>query len=198
MITINDLWFANLFTDQQAPESWLKELAACAERALRENPERANPKLCDVGAKIVGPVVFGAGCIVGHGALIVGPAIFGDNCIIGHASEVTRSIFGNNAHAPHFNYVGDSVIGSNVNLGAGAKLANVRFDHQPPRGQDQEKCGAILGDGVHIGCNAVLDPGVIISSGVWFAGAHLPACVNGDASAHAYTRETIKKYFYGV
>lgn len=184
---MTDTWYGQ-FLHGTHPQDWLLSLEKTVAAAIANDPTCAAPAIYEVGAKIVGPVAFGKNCIVGHGALIVGPAIFGDNCVIGHACEVARSIFGNNSRAAHFNYVGDSVLGSGVNLGAGAKLANLRFDKKPIRGC--EKLGAILGDHVQIGCNAVLDPGVEIAEGVWFAGAHLPAA---DAP---YTRETIRKYFY--
>jgi acetyltransferase-like isoleucine patch superfamily enzyme len=74
------------------------------------------------------------------------------------------------AKAPHFNYVGDSILGSGVNLGAGAKLSNLRHDRQEinlrvgelriPSGL--RKFGALLGEGCQIGCNAVTNPGVIL------------------------------------
>ena len=184
---MTDIWYSK-FLVGETPVEWLNSLSTSVAAALQEDSGCTEPAVLEVGAKIVGPVAFGKNCIVGHGALIVGPAFFGDDCVIGHASEVARSIFGNNSRAAHFNYVGDSVLGSNVNLGAGAKLANLRFDKKEIRGC--EKLGAILGDNVQIGCNAVLDPGVEIESGVWFAGAHVPA---SDAP---YTRETIKKYFF--
>lgn len=187
MIDTTQLWFAPFFSDN-TPENFLRELSVVANKIAMESPERTQPARLEDGAKIIGTVVFGENCIVGHGALIVGPAIFGDGCVVGHASEVARSVFGNSSRAAHFNYVGDSVLGSGVNLGAGAKLANLRFDKQPINGF--EKLGAVLGDGVQIGCNAVIDPGVKIDSNVWFAGAHLPH------SATSYTRETIKRYFY--
>lgn len=187
MIDISSLWFAPHLIGNN-PTDWLNNLSATVEAVLQQEPERSTPTVFDDGAKIVGPVVFGKNCVVGHGALVVGPAVFGDNCVIGHCSEVARSIFGNGSRAAHFNYVGDSVLGSDVNLGAGAKLANLRFDKKSVRGL--EKLGAIIGDKSLIGCNAVVDPGVQIASGVWFAGAHLPF------SEDAYTRETIQKYFY--
>jgi len=39
-----------------------------------------------------------------------------------------------NSNVPHFNYVGDSYLGKNVNLGAGAKTANLK--KQRPNCQD--------------------------------------------------------------
>lgn len=187
MIDTSQLWYEK-FLEGEDPLEWLAKLDHIVAEAFTEDPTRGEPALLEVGAKIVGPVVFGRNCIVGHGALVVGPAVFGDNCVIGHCSEVARSIFGNKSRAAHFNYVGDSVLGSDVNLGAGAKLANLRFDKKEILGR--EKLGALLGDKVQIGCNAVLDPGVVVSMGVWFAGTHLPA-IDG-----AHTRESVKKYFY--
>lgn len=187
MINTTSLWFAPYLIGNNSAD-WLKDLPATVETILQQEPERAAPTVLDDGAKIIGPVAFGKNCIVGHGALVVGPAVFGDNCVIGHCSEVARSIFGNGSRAAHFNYVGDSVLGSDVNLGAGAKLANLRFDKKSVRGL--EKMGAVIGDKSSVGCNAVIDPGVEIGPGVWFAGAHLPF------AEEAYTRETIQKYFY--
>ncbi len=188
MIDTKDLWFAE-YLSGETPRDWLASLPETVAKIRSANPESSAPMKLEDGAKIVGDVVFGKNCIVGHGALIVGPAIFGDNCVVGHASEVARSIFGNDSRAAHFNYVGDSVLGSRVNLGAGAKLANLRFDKKPIDGF--EKLGAILGDGVQIGCTAVLDPGVMIKPGVWFAGVHVPY------AEVAYTRESIAPFFYG-
>ncbi len=184
MIERLSLWYAESLP-HTPPNEWLAELP----HLILKVGAGHEPRIED-GAKIVGTVIFGKNCVVGHGALVVGPAIFGDNCVVGHASEVARSLFGNDSRAAHFNYVGDSVVGSRVNLGAGAKLANVRFDKKLIRGR--EKCGAVLGDDVQIGCNAVIDPGVMIESGVWFAGAHLPFAVE------PYTRERARHYFFSA
>jgi acetyltransferase-like isoleucine patch superfamily enzyme len=65
-----------------------------------------------------------------------------------------------------------------VNLGAGCKLSNLRNDGRSVlvRGLDEgvvdsglRKFGAILGDGVAIGCNVVTNPGVIIgtNTNIW-------------------------------
>ena len=90
--------------------------------------------------------------------------------MIGHATEVKNSIMLNHAHAAHFAYVGDSILGGYVNLGAGVKCANLRFDKKSIRiridgeilDTKRRKFGAIIGDRGSIGCNAVLNPGTIL------------------------------------
>ncbi len=117
-----------------------------------------------------------------HGAYVRENVILLDGAILGHASEAKHALFLPNAHAPHFAYVGDSILGQGVNLGAGTKLSNLGIlsAKDPLTGKrptikltidDREydtgltKFGAILGDGVQTGCNAVLNPGCIVGPG---------------------------------
>ncbi|MFH1539857.1 MAG: glucose-1-phosphate thymidylyltransferase [bacterium] len=126
-------------------------------------------------AYIEGPTVIGKNCAVRHGAYVRGKVIAGDGCVIGHATEVKNSIFLNGAKAAHFAYVGDSILGAGVNLGAGAKLANFKIQAGRPnidvaKGGEkfqtgQRKLGAILGDGVELGCNSVTAPGTLVGPG---------------------------------
>lgn len=119
---------------------------------------------------IKGPVYIGKNTVIRQGAYIRENNLISDYCIVGHATELKGSILLSYAHAPHFAYVGDSVLGRGVNLGAGTKLANfkltgdevqVLFEGQKiPSGL--RKFGAILGDGVSIGCNAVTAPGTLV------------------------------------
>ena len=137
--------------------------------AIVEGPLVIEPG-AEVGpfAYLTGPVVMFAGAKVGHGAYLRGPVVLGPDAHVGHATEVKRSLFLAGAKAPHFNYVGDSVLGSGVNLGAGVKLANFKtFGDEVKvggRGTGLRKLGAILGDGVSIGCNAVTAPGTVIGA----------------------------------
>jgi len=137
-------------------------------------------------ATIVGPVYFSHGVKVGDYAKVVGPTFVGENsviadfalvnkshigkdCLIGGYSEVTRSYLGNKVFL-HRNYVGDSVIGNNVLLGAGAVLANFRFDEQPIKSKILKekintyflKLGAIIGERSKVGVNAIVFPGIKI------------------------------------
>jgi NDP-sugar pyrophosphorylase family protein len=122
------------------------------------------------GAKVKGPAYIGAGTIIGNNALIRGSMI-GKNCVIGYDTEIARSYLGNNCWF-HSNYVGDSVLGDNVSLGAGAVLANLRFDERTVRSEVKrekvatglEKLGAIIGDKVKVGINASVMPGIKIGA----------------------------------
>lgn len=148
-----------------------------------KNVYLVNPELISIGAGTViepgayiqGPVIIGPKNTIRHGAYIRGNVITGEGCVIGHTTEVKHSIFLDRALAPHFNYVGDSILGNDVNLGAGVKLANFKLDHKDVdlifQGQKiftkLRKFGAILGDGVQIGCNAVTNPGTLIGKGAF-------------------------------
>jgi len=76
---------------------------------------------------------------------------------------------------PHQNYVGDSIIGSNCNLGAGTKIANLRLDKKEItvtlNGEriktGRKKLGAIIGDNVQTGINAMINVGTIIGNNVF-------------------------------
>lgn len=121
-------------------------------------------------ARIEAPAILGDGCEVRHGAYIRGSVILGKGCVVGNSSEIKNSVLFDGAQVPHFNYVGDSVLGKGAHLGAGAICSNLRSDKKNVviKGDDLyietglRKLGAILGDGVEIGCGAVLCPGTVI------------------------------------
>jgi NDP-sugar pyrophosphorylase family protein len=125
------------------------------------------------GVMIKGPAIIGKNCRIRHNAYFRENVIVGDNCVVGNSSELKNSLLFNGAQAPHFNYVGDSILGHKAHLGAGVKVSNfkmfpgnieVELDGQP-FDTGLRKFGALLGDGVEIGCNAVLNPGSIIGRG---------------------------------
>jgi UDP-N-acetylglucosamine diphosphorylase / glucose-1-phosphate thymidylyltransferase / UDP-N-acetylgalactosamine diphosphorylase / glucosamine-1-phosphate N-acetyltransferase / galactosamine-1-phosphate N-acetyltransferase len=125
------------------------------------------------GAMIKGPAIIGRNCEIRHNAYIRENVIVGDNCIIGNSSEVKNAFLFNKAVAPHFNYVGDSILGYKAHLGAGVKISNIKLLqgnvtvqlNGKPLDTGLRKFGALLGDSVDIGCNAVLNPGTIIGRG---------------------------------
>lgn len=141
--------------------------------------------IVEQGAYICGPCVIGKNCVIRHGAYIRGNFICGDHCVVGHTTEIKNALFLNHAQAPHFAYVGDCVLGNHTNLGAGTKLANLRFDNQQihihHEGSVYEtglrKFGAILGDGAQTGCNSVTNPGTLLGKN-----AAVYPCTN----AHGY------------
>ncbi len=131
-------------------------------------------------ARIEGPVIIGENTVIGPYAFLRGPVIIGDGCRIG-STEVKSSIVMDDVFASHYSYIGDSIVGKKCNLGAGTKLANMRFDGEIVKvtvedkkyGSGLQKLGAILESGVQIGCNAVLNPGVYVNK----KGTILPGAV---------------------
>jgi bifunctional UDP-N-acetylglucosamine pyrophosphorylase/glucosamine-1-phosphate N-acetyltransferase len=121
--------------------------------------------------RIEGPVIIGENTIIGPYAYLRGPVIIGSDCKIG-SSEIKNSIIMDDSFVAHFNYVGDSIIGKKCNLGAGTKLANMRFDGEIIKvatGKDNvsstgmRKLGAILESNAQTGCNSVLNPGTYVA-----------------------------------
>jgi bifunctional UDP-N-acetylglucosamine pyrophosphorylase/glucosamine-1-phosphate N-acetyltransferase len=127
------------------------------------------------GSYIEGPVIIGKNCKIGPNCYIRPDTTIGNDCHIGNACEIKNSIFFDNSNAPHQNYVGDSIIGSNCNLGAGTKIANLRLDkqniHTNLNGKSintgLRKLGAIMGDNVQTGINAMIDVGALIGNDVF-------------------------------
>jgi NDP-sugar pyrophosphorylase family protein len=125
------------------------------------------------GAMIKGPAIIGRNCEIRHNAYVRENVIVGDNCVIGNSSEVKNALLFNRAVAPHFNYIGDSILGYKAHLGAGVKISNIKLVqgnvtvemNGKPFDTGLRKFGALLGDNVDVGCNAVLNPGTIIGRG---------------------------------
>lgn len=121
------------------------------------------------GAVIEGPAFIGRGVEIRPGAYIRGGVWIGEGSTVGANTELKCAILLPGAKAPHLNYVGDSILGSGVNLGAGTVLSNFRNDGAEVRigtiASRRRKLGAVLGDGVHTGCNCVLHPGVVVGRG---------------------------------
>ncbi|MGD0158757.1 MAG: bifunctional sugar-1-phosphate nucleotidylyltransferase/acetyltransferase [Candidatus Bathyarchaeia archaeon] len=145
------------------------------------------------GAHLLGPVTVAETAHVRSGAYIEGPAFIdgeadiGPNCYIrpctsigrkarvGNACEIKNSIIMDNAHIGHLSYVGDSIIGERCNLGAGTITANYRLDAGTIKmmvkdklvDSGRKKLGAVLGDNVKTGINALLMPGVKVGNDSW-------------------------------
>jgi NDP-sugar pyrophosphorylase family protein len=137
---------------------------------ISENVYIGSGTLIENGATIKGPAWIGDNCEIRNGCYIRENVIVGDRVVLGNSSELKNSIIFNDAQIPHFNYVGDSVIGYKAHLGAGVILSNVRLDRKEISVKSAaglvatglRKFGAIVSDGVEIGCSAVISPGSII------------------------------------
>lgn len=123
-------------------------------------------------AYIGADVIIGANTEVRHCAYLRGPALIGENVVVGNSTEVKNAILFDNVQIPHYNYVGDSILGYKTHLGAGVITSNVKSDNSNVSVCSGEmrietnlrKFGAILGDSVEVGCNAVLNPGTVIGA----------------------------------
>lgn len=121
-------------------------------------------------ASLDGPCIIGANTQVRHCAFIRGAVLMGENCVVGNSVEVKNAILFDGVQIPHFNYVGDSILGYKTHMGAGAVTSNVKSDKSQvavKNGGERietglKKFGAMLGDFVEVGCNAVLNPGTVV------------------------------------
>lgn len=124
-------------------------------------------------ATIRKPAVIGENCEIKNS--VVERSIIGNECVIGEFSVVKRSIVMDKSNVPHLNYVADSIIAENCNLGAGTKIANLRFDNKNVKvtvkdkrvDSGKRKLGAFIGYNVKTGINASICPGVKIGSDSW-------------------------------
>ena len=141
-------------------------------------------------AKVAPTAYLGAPCIIGpetevrHCAFIRGSALVGANCVVGNSVELKNVILFDNVQTPHYNSVGDSILGYKSHMGAGSITSNVKSDKTLVVVRDGEnrietgrkKFGAILGDGVEVGCNSVLNPGTVLGRR---ASVYPTSCVRG-------------------
>jgi bifunctional UDP-N-acetylglucosamine pyrophosphorylase/glucosamine-1-phosphate N-acetyltransferase len=149
--------------------------------------------LVENGAHLIGPVSVAETARIRSGAYIEGPVFIdeesdiGPNCYvrpytsigkkvrIGNACEIKNSIIMDNVHIGHLSYVGDSILGENCNLGAGTITANYRLDGGTIKmvvkdkvvDSGRTKLGAVLGDNVKAGINALFMPGVKVGCNSW-------------------------------
>jgi acetyltransferase-like isoleucine patch superfamily enzyme len=127
--------------------------------------------LVESGAMIKSPAIIGDMSEVRQGAYLRGYCLAGKRCVLGHTTEIKHSILLNDAKAGHFAYLGDSILGNAVNLGAGTKLANLKFlpgnvtffyDNKRID-TTRRKLGAIMADECQTGCNSVTSPGTLMA-----------------------------------
>lgn len=171
------------FSEVQYPWELLAHIPALISTIVQQNPGRfrqisrgvwvgARTKVADT-ARLFGPAIFGDDCDIRPNAYVRENVLAGDGVVLGNASEVKQAILFAKVQLPHYNYVGDSILGQGAHLGAGAIISNFKSTHEPVKVQMDgnvietglRKLGAILGDGVEVGCNAVLNPGTLVGIG---------------------------------
>ena len=150
-----------------ANEFILKRLKSSLEGKIEENVNVSGNvfigknTLVKSGSYIQGPCYIGEKSLIGPNAYIRPYTYIGNNCHIG-MSEVKNSLIFSNTSIPHFNYIGDSIICENVNLGAGTKISNLRFDNksismiikEKSINSGRRKLGAIIGPNTQTGINS--------------------------------------------
>jgi UDP-N-acetylglucosamine diphosphorylase / glucose-1-phosphate thymidylyltransferase / UDP-N-acetylgalactosamine diphosphorylase / glucosamine-1-phosphate N-acetyltransferase / galactosamine-1-phosphate N-acetyltransferase len=158
------------------------------------------------GAYIEGPSVIDEGSDVGPNCYIRPCTSLGKNTRIGNACEIKNSIIMDRTHVGHLSYMGDSIIGEHCNLAAGTLIANLRFDDGHVKmmvknrvvDTGRRKLGAILGDEVKTGINALLMPGVKVGQNTWIGPDYM---VQRDIEADLVVRldrEACKRKKIGV
>lgn len=121
-------------------------------------------------ADLTGPLIIDENAQIRHCAFIRGKVIVGKDCVVGNSTELKNSVLFDHVQVPHYNYVGDSILGYHAHMGAGSITSNVKADRTVVVVKDGsertatglKKFGAMIGDYVEIGCNAVLNPGTVV------------------------------------
>ena len=172
--------------------AWICEIGAALDPA--EYEERSPQVWVHRSAHIAPTAYLGAPCIVGpetevrHCAFVRGSALIGAGCVVGNSTEIKNAILFDHVQVPHYNYIGDSILGYGAHLGAGAVTPKVRSAKRPVAVQGfagagetgRKKVGALVGDGVEIGCNSVLNPGTVIGRRT---SVYPLTCVRGEIPA---------------
>lgn len=119
---------------------------------------------------IKGPTIIEAGAQLRPGSFIRGNAYVGEGSVVGTATELKNVLLLGHVEVPHYNYIGDSILSYGAHMGAGSITSNLRADKQNIivryEGEEIEtglrKFGAMVARSAEVGCNAVLNPGVLI------------------------------------
>ena len=152
-------------------------------------------------AKVFPSAYLGAPCIIGpntevrHCAFIRGSALVGADCVIGNSVELKNVILFDHVQTPHYNSVGDSSLGYYSHMGAGSVTSNVKSDkklvvvHNGAESIETgiKKFGAMLGDYVEVGCNAVCNPGTVIGR---HSNIYPTSCVRGVVPANCIWKDS--------
>lgn len=124
---------------------------------------------------IYADVKIGGGFRTGHGALVREKTRIGDRVVVGSGAVIDGNVeigdrvkIESNAYVP-----AHTSIGSDVFIGPGAALTNDKYPQRLRDGYRPE--GPVLEDGVSIGANATVLPGVRIGQGSFIAAGSVVA-----------------------
>lgn len=199
MYTIKDLYdldhtiaadYLRQFTYPWEALKGIKELRLGPMLDSLEYEQRGEGVWIHKSAKVFTSAHLGASCIIGpntevrHCAFIRGSALVGADCVVGNSVELKNVILFDHVQTPHYNYVDDSILGYCSHMGAGSITSNVKSDKKLVIVRDgteqiqtgMKKFGAMLGDYVEVGCNAVCNPGTVIGR---HSSIYPTSCVRG-------------------
>ena len=140
------------------------------------------------------PCIIGSNTEVRHCAFVRGSALIGADCVVGNSVELKNVILFDHVQTPHYNYVGDSILGYFSHMGAGSITSNVKSDKKNVIVRDGsekvetgiKKFGAMIGDYVEVGCNAVCNPGTVIGRN---SNVYPTSCVRGVVPADSIWKD---------
>lgn len=121
---------------------------------------------------VTGPLIICGGAEIRTAAYFRGNVIVGEGAVVGNSTELKNVILFDGVQVPHYNYVGDSILGYKAHMGASSLTSNVKSDKTLVKVHAEDgdietglkKFGAMLGDGVEVGCGSVLNPGTVIGA----------------------------------
>lgn len=211
MYTINELYdlnhtlakdYLNNFTYPWEALSGIKDYILELGKTLDPNEyeQRDEGVWVHKTAKVLSTAYLGAPCIIGpttevrHCAFIRGSALVGADCVVGNSVELKNVILFDHVQTPHYNYVGDSILGYYSHMGAGSITSNVKSDKKNVIVRDGsekvetgiKKFGAMIGDYVEVGCNAVCNPGTVIGRN---SNVYPTSCVRGVVPADSIWKD---------
>ena len=210
MYTISDLYdldhtlaadYLRGFTYPWEALKGIKEFILSLGPTLGDEYEEVSPQVwVHKTAKVFPSAYLGSPCIIGpntevrHCAFIRGSALVGADCVVGNSVELKNVILFDHVQTPHYNYVGDSILGYYSHMGAGSITSNVKSDKKlvVVKGQGEaletgiKKFGAMLGDYVEVGCNAVCNPGTVIGR---HSNVYPTSCVRGVVPANSIWKD---------
>lgn len=211
MYTISDLYdlnhtlakdYLSKFTYPWEALSGIKDFILELGKTLDPNEyeEREEGVWVHKTAKVFTTAYLGSPCIIGpntevrHCAFIRGSALVGADCVVGNSVELKNVILFDHVQTPHYNYVGDSILGYFSHMGAGSITSNVKSDKKNVIVRDGsekvetsiKKFGAMIGDYVEVGCNAVCNPGTVIGRN---SNVYPTSCVRGVVPADSIWKD---------